>query len=40
MGSFEAGAVSAIVNIVNAQDVEYDVLTGISIGSVNSLGLS
>lgn len=28
MGSFEAGAVSAIANIVNAQDVEYDVLTG------------
>jgi len=28
MGSFEAGAVSAIVNIVNAQEVEYDVLTG------------
>jgi len=28
LGSFEAGAVSAIANIVNAQDIEYDVLTG------------
>lgn len=28
LGSFEAGAVKAIVNNVNASDVEYDVLTG------------
>ena len=37
MGSFEAGAVSAIVNLVNAEEVEYDVLTGKKRNSSNIL---
>ncbi|KAL4481729.1 hypothetical protein ABPG74_007818 [Tetrahymena malaccensis] len=40
LGSFEAGAYKALVYNLPAEEVQYDVYTGISIGSINTLGLS
>lgn len=40
LGSFEAGAFKAFVDTLPAEEVQYDVFTGISIGSINALGLS
>ncbi|EAR94074.1 patatin family phospholipase (macronuclear) [Tetrahymena thermophila SB210] len=40
LGSFEAGAYKALVDNLPAEEVQYDVYTGISIGSINTLGLS
>ena len=36
-GSWEAGVLWGFVNYGNASDFEYDVVTGVSVGSLNSL---
>ena len=35
-GSFEAGALWQMARLLNGSDMEYDVLSGISVGAINS----
>ena len=35
-GSFEAGALWQMARMLNGTDMEYDVLSGISVGAINS----
>ena len=39
-GSYESGAISALVNSLPPSETAYDTIVGISAGSINSLGLS
>ena len=36
-GAWEAGVLWGFVNYGNAEDFEYDVVTGVSVGSINAL---
>lgn len=36
-GSYEAGAIKGLTSLLQGEEIAYDVLTGISIGSINSL---
>lgn len=36
MGSFQAGAFKAMVEMLEPQDIEWDIVTGISSGAVNT----
>jgi predicted patatin/cPLA2 family phospholipase len=40
MGSFEAGALKAFIELLPAKEVEYDVVTGVSVGSINLLAVA
>ena len=39
-GAFEAGAIYELMNSGAPEDFEWDVVTGVSAGSINSLGIS
>lgn len=39
-GSYEAGAIHGLVNGLEPKDVEYDVVTGVSVGAINAAGVS
>ena len=39
-GAYEIGALKALVDNLEAQEVAYDVVSGVSVGSINSAGLS
>ena len=39
-GSYEAGALQGLTSLLQSDDIGYDVLTGISIGSINSLSFA
>jgi len=39
-GSYEAAVYIALVNLLEPEDIAYDVLTGVSAGSLNACGLS
>lgn len=38
-GSFQAGAIFAFTHLLDAES-DYDVITGVSVGSINSLGIA
>lgn len=39
-GAYEAGALHSIFNTLDAPDSEYDVVSGVSVGAINSASMS
>ena len=39
-GSFQVGVLNAFVDLVEAKELEWDVITGVSVGSINAAALS
>lgn len=39
-GAYHAGAFNEMVKMMPAEEVAYDIITGISVGALNSLALS
>lgn len=39
-GAYEIGALKALIDNLPAKDVAYDVVSGVSVGSINSAGMS
>ena len=39
-GAYEAGVVHSVANTLNGKDAEYDVVSGVSVGAINSAAFS